>query len=273
MGKVATAKSVYERDGVAGLLIAFKEQYLDHWAGKPLNWCYGKVIELKGNTVAIDGCSFALDSPAITTNSKGKFMLGQYEKPERRAVAKFLNPELPVVEFGGSLGVVSCLTNKRLNNPERHVVVEANPVLVKLLESNRDRNRCRFVILPRMVGYGASSLNFYTNADNFVIGTGVSSETSTNVEAHEIETITLKRILDEYKFEQCTLICDIEGGESDLLRNESDTLRDRVNTLILEVHPWSLGQDRVNELFNELEQLGFKQVSCEADTYTLEKRH
>ena len=273
MGKLATAKTVYERDGVSGLLIAFKEQYLDSWAGKSLNWCYGKAVELRGDTIAIDGCKFGLDSPAITTNSKGKFMLNQYERPERRAVANYLNPELPVVEFGGSVGVVSCLTNKKLHQPERHVVVEANPLLADLLQRNRDRNGCKFVVLHRVVGYGAASLDFYINADNFVIGTAVPSNGSSSVERRQVQTVTLKAILDEYNFEQCTLICDIEGGESDLFRNEAQVLKDRVSTLMMEVHEWSLGKERVNELFVELGELGFEQVSCEADTYTFQKRN
>lgn len=272
MGKLATAKDVFQLDGVPGLLIAFKEQYLDNWAGKQINWFYGKIIEFRGDTIEIDGCRFGLDSSAITTKSKGKFLFGQYERPERRAVTNYLNPELPVVEFGGSLGVVACLVNRKLRNPERHVVVEANPALVDLLQRNRDRNQCRFVVLPRMVGYGESHLAFYTNADNFVIGTAVASDASSNVECHQIQTVTLRTILDEYNFEQCTLVCDIEGGESDLLRFESDVLKDRVSTLILEVHEWSLGKARVDELFIELADLGFVQVSVEADTYTFQKR-
>jgi FkbM family methyltransferase len=271
MGKLATAMDVFQRDGVPGLLIAFKEQYLDNWAGRQINWCYGKAIEFRGDSIEIDGCRFGLDSPAITTNSKSKFLFGQYERPERRAVANYLNPEVPVVEFGGSIGVVACLANKKLRNPERHVVVEANPSLVDLLKRNRERNQCRFFVVPKMVGYGESHLPFYANPDNFVIGTAVPSGASSG-EAHQIQTVTLRAILDEHEFEQCTLICDIEGGESDLLRYESDVLKDRVSTLILEVHEWSLGRARVEELFLELAELGFVQVSAEADTYTFQKR-
>jgi len=270
MGKLATAKLVLQNDGIAGVIRAFKERYLDRLIGDQINWCYGRSLELRGNVVRIDGCTFSLDSDAITTRSKSKFMFGQYEKPERQAVDQFLNPSLPVVEFGGSIGVVSCLTNRRLEHPRSHVVVEANPALVPVLIRNRDLNNCEFVILPRMIGYNGQVGTFFADNENFVIGTGVSSDSS-SLQRLEVATIDLRSILDQYGFQRCTLICDIEGGESDLLRYEAEVLKNRVETIILEVHEWSLGKNRVAEMFSELRDLGFKEVLSQLDTYVFQK--
>src|SRR2546426_6211274 len=101
-----------------------KERYFDNWLGRKIDWWYGRLIEIRGNNVSIDGCTFSLESPAIATQSKSRFMFGQYERPEREAIRRFLDPTLPVVEFGGSIGVLSCLTNRRLSDPQRHVVIE-----------------------------------------------------------------------------------------------------------------------------------------------------
>jgi len=270
MGKIATAKRVLQSDGLVGIIRTFKEQYLDYMIGDQINWCYGKLLERRGNVVKIDGCTFSLDSPAITTQSKSKFMFDQYEKPEREAVMRFLDPALPVVEFGGSIGVVSCLTNRKLEHTESHVVVEANPVLVPLLIRNRNLNNCKFVVLPKMIGYGGDVGTFFANSDNFVIGTGISTE-SESLQRVEVPTIDLRSILNEYGFQRCTLICDIEGGESDLLKYEADVLKDRVQTLILEVHEWSLGKNRVAEIFTELRNLGFNEMLAQLDTYVFQK--
>jgi FkbM family methyltransferase len=197
-------------------------------------------------------------------------MFGQYEKPERAAVVRFLNPSLPVVEFGGSIGVISCLTNRRLEHPESHVVVEANPALVPLLMRNRDLNNCKFVVLPKMIGYNGEVGTFFANSNNFVIGTGISTN-SESLQRLDVSTTDLGSIVNEYGFQRCTLICDIEGGESDLLKYESQVLRDRVQTLILEVHEWSLGEKRVAEIFTELRSLGFNQMQEELDTYVFQK--
>src|SRR6266446_8624399 len=133
MGRLRTAARLLRSQGAAGVMSALKDRYLDNWIGRRIEWIYGKVVERRGNTVQVDGCIFSLDSPAITTASKSKFMFNQYERPEREAVRRFVDPAMPVVEFGGSIGVISCLTNRKLVAPDRHVVVEANPALVPLL--------------------------------------------------------------------------------------------------------------------------------------------
>jgi FkbM family methyltransferase len=271
MGRVATAARVFRRHGAGGVMSALKDRYLDNWIGRRIEWCYGKALECRGNTIEIDGCIFSLDSPAITTESKSKFMFNQYERPEREAVRRFLDPALPVVEFGGSIGVISCLTNRRLVAPERHVVVEANAALVPLLLRNRDRNQCRFTVLPRMVAYGSARAPFYADSTNFVIGSAIPTEARGAVDTAEVQTIDLRSILDQHQFERCTLICDIEGGESDLVKYESDVLRKRVTTFILEVHEWAIGKDRVGELLKEIGNLGFEGVFSESDTYTFQR--
>jgi len=267
MGRISTAKQVFRTKGAAGVLSVVSQQYLGDWLGRQVSWCYGKMIELRGNIVRIDGCTFSLDSPVITTESKSKFLFGQYERPEREALRRFLDPDLPVVEFGGSIGVVSCLTNRKLLDPKRHVVVEASPALVPLLKTNRDQNHCDFDVLACMVGYGSERGTFYLNKSNFVASSAVAGEVNNGNEVLEVPTIDLRSILDQYQFARCTLICDIEGGESDLLRYEHETIRERVATLILEVHPWSLGEERVAEMFREIKELGFQMLYSEADTY------
>ena len=271
MGRLVTATRVLRDQGVAGVLSALKDRYLDNWAGRSLDWCYGKALELKGDVVEIDGCTFSLESPAITTTSKSKFMFNRYERPERDAVRRFVDPGVPVVEFGGALGVIACVTNRKLSEPERHVVVEANPQLVPLLLRNRDRNRCRFTVLPRVIAYGWDRVPFYADRGNFVIGTAVRAEGSEPRSAVEVETTNLRSIVEEYRFDSCTLVCDIEGGEEELIRYEADILSQSVMTLILEVHEWILGEKRVGELLRQIAKLGFKTVGSDGDTYTFRK--
>ena len=271
MGRLDTARRVLRNQGVEGVASALKDRYLNNWAGRQLDKCYGMLVEMRGDIVKVDGCTFSLQSPAITRESKSKFMLNRYERPEREAVRQFLDPERPVVEFGGAIGVVSCLVNRRLRRPTEHVVVEANPDLVPLLLRNRELNRCSFRVLPRLVAYGRDQGTFYCNKGNFVIGSGVGGRADDAVAMVEVETVTLGAVLEQYQFDACTLICDIEGGESDLLRYEREVLGSRVSTLILEVHEWILGQGRVRELLAEISSLGFRRVASEGETYTFSK--
>ncbi len=64
----------------------------------------------------------------------------------RRLIPKYLKPSDSVLELGACLGVVSCITNKVLRAPSRHVVVEANPYCIAAIYRNRHENHCSFLI-------------------------------------------------------------------------------------------------------------------------------
>ena len=272
MKKLATAKRVFQTRGFAGIGATLKTKYADKWLGKEHNWCYGKFVELRGNEVTIDGCLFSLDSDAIATKIKSSFLFGEYEKPEREAIRRFLDPNLPVVEFGGSVGVVACITNRRLADPRHHIVVEANPALIPILKKNRDLNQCQFEILPCMVGYGSEQGTFYASTTNFLTSTSISSDFSESANLTSVKTTNLLSVLEQNQFPRCTLICDIEGGEADLLDHESAVLSDRVSMLMMEVHDQLLGKERAAQVLDQIHQIGFETVFSETDTYVFQNR-
>jgi len=63
-----------------------------------------------------------------------------------------------VLELGGCLGVLSCTINKRLGDPTKHVVLEANPALIPYLRGNREINRAAFIVTNSVV-FGSGSWN------------------------------------------------------------------------------------------------------------------
>jgi FkbM family methyltransferase len=276
MGKLATLKHVIKTRGALGVVSAVKYKLRNEVFSKHYNWWLGKLVELRGNIVHIDGCRFSVDSPIISTKFKSEFLFDNYEKPEREAVKRFLDSTLPIIELGGSIGVVSCLANLKLSDPGQHIVVEANPVLIPLLESNRERNRCKFTILPRVVAYGSQQAVFHSNSTNFVGSTALTHHASDMIvgdilEDVEVQTITLESVLDQYGFDQCTLICDIEGAEAELIEHEFDVIRRKVKTLIIEVHPYFLGEEGVKDLLARIEALGFHCDYHESETYVFQK--
>jgi FkbM family methyltransferase len=234
-------------------------------ASLKVNSCLGRVVEKRGNVVKMDGCAFSVDSPSIPVLIKGYFFFNRYEHPERKAVQKFLDPKLPVVELGGAIGVVACITNKMLVNPRNHVVVEPNPALLSLLQRNRDNNACAFSILPHAVDYNRTVTTFY-RSDNYL---GSSLDNKYGEPIH-VEAVTVGQIVDKFGFETCSLICDIEGGEYELVAQESHVLQQRVKTLILEVHDWVLGSLAVDEMLTALNRIGFRRVYHKKYNYVFE---
>src|SRR5580658_2082486 len=65
------------------------------------------------NEVRFDTCVFNL--AGITNDSiRIELITNRYESAERHAVLRYLKRDIPVVELGGSMGVVACVTNKLL---------------------------------------------------------------------------------------------------------------------------------------------------------------
>jgi FkbM family methyltransferase len=216
-------------------------------------------VELTGG-VGIDGCRFTVRSAAISTSRKSLLASGGYELAERQAL-RFLDPDLPLVELGGAIGVVACLANRRLRDPQRHLVLEANPRLVPLLAENRRRNGGSFRIVARALAYDQREIAFGLDEDFLAGRVGAGAD-----ETVQVPTTTLAALLDGAGFDRCSLICDIEGMEVELVRRELDVIAHRVALLVLETHPRLAGGAGTAAMLASLERAGFEAVWRREDT-------
>jgi FkbM family methyltransferase len=213
-----------------------------------------------GGLARVEGCRFRVSD--LEENVRVPLLMNEYEKEEREAVKRFLNRSLPVIELGGSLGVVSCVINKRLAHPEKHVVVEADPNIVPKLTANRELNACKFEILNCALAYDADEVAFAISHDTrgggiYVQGTGHVT----------VRTVTLQKLAQERGFSRFTLVCDIEGSEVDLVAREKDLLASAVDTFILETHPKVSGAERVAAMLRDLKSLGFETADANTGTF------
>jgi FkbM family methyltransferase len=267
--KLFTARRVFHDEGARGIIVVLMikaapivnplRRWFRIWRQKE-HWWVGLLVVLRGNVVRVDSCTFRVSHAAIATATKSLFLLDGYERAEREILKKYLNRSHAVIELGGSVGVVACVTNKLLTDRHKHVVVEANPDLIGVLTANRNRNGCLFTVLNRALAYGGNETTFYQDPAEF-LGSSVQLRTERPV---RVATISLRRIIDEYGFDTCTLVCDIEGGEMELVRHESRVLQDHVETIIVEIHGWRVGHDQAEEMIRTLEQIGFRCL-CEQD--------
>src|SRR5262249_33016995 len=124
-------------------------------------WLAGRRMEARGNRVTMSGLVFSVDHPMIHSRMKSTLADGSYEREERMLIERFLPADLPVIELGGAIGVVSCFTSRKLARPEQHIVVEANPSLIPTLSLNRDLNHGRFAVRHAALGYDSDEVDFY----------------------------------------------------------------------------------------------------------------
>ncbi len=260
--KIRKLKLIYQEHGFVGALLFSMNFLIAKTGWFHDKWFFGRLVEFRGNVVHLNGCRFRLDSPLFTTAFKSRFILGRYERKERRVVRRWLNPSLPVIELGGSIGVVACITNKKLTHPEKHVVVEANPQLIPLLAANRDLNACSFRILNKALGYAEESMIFYAH-ERFSSG-GTTRVTDRPI---SVSATTLAEIFADAKFEHANLICDIEGAEVELIAHELETISKKVFQFIVEVHPSIVGEEAIHHLRIEIEAVGFRRIRTSVDPY------
>jgi FkbM family methyltransferase len=218
------------------------------------HWILGAWVEWTGNKVTIDHCQFSVNHPSIPTLLKSRFLMGRYESSEHKALP-FLDTKLPLVEMGGGIGVISCLANHRLENQEIHIVVEANPEIIPLLDENRKRNGCQFKIINAAVGYSSPDLEMKLH--HSMLDSNLFSQGFRTV---RVPSTNLEMILDKFSFSVCSLICDIEGAEYDLINNEIECLKKRVILLILETHPSIIQPVLIQKMLEKLENAGFERI-------------
>jgi FkbM family methyltransferase len=167
-------------------------------------------------------------------------------------VVRYLRRELAAVELGGSMGVVACVTNRLLNNPAAHVVVEANPLVIPQLELNRTLNRCEFEIVNRAIAYEVDSVTFRPSSN--ICGSSITKPG--DQPPVTVATAQLGNLVRERGFGRFNLICDIEGLEYDLVCHDSEVLKN-ADMIILETHARFIGDDKCALMMNKLKGLGF----------------
>jgi FkbM family methyltransferase len=224
-------------------------------------------IRLRGASriVELDHCHFAL-AELPNTSMKLELLSGRYEKPEREAVLHYLKPHWSVIELGGCIGVVSCITNKLLENPANHLVLEVNPLVLPFLKSNRDANGCAFQIMDKALAYDSETVTFRPLSDFW----GNSLYHAGGQPPVTVKTTTLANLLQEGRFDHFALICDIEGQEYELISREPETIR-KAELIVLEVHPHILGNEKVEFLLSTLKGLGFGILSQSKNVISFRK--
>jgi FkbM family methyltransferase len=219
-------------------------------------------------TTELDGCTFSVET--IPDSLTKLFLLdGRYELPERRAVKQHLRRDLPVIELGGALGVVACVTNKLLTDPTAHVVVEANPLAIPPLTLNKEANHCAFKIVNRAIAYDVDAVTFSPTVD--LASNSIDSD-GTQLYGTEqpvtVKAIQLGSLVAEHGFGRFSLVCDIEGKEYDLVCHEIEVLK-QADVIVMETHARLIGEDKNKDLIRKMTDIGFRIVEEDGFVITL----
>ena len=214
---------------------------------------WGLIFDLSGGRFRAGGCEFIIPKNITRLSFRACFLTKEYEVDERRLIPKYLRPTDTVLEFGACLGVISCITNKMLREPQRHVVVEANPFCLPAIHRNRQLNRCGFLIESCAVSI-QKEVTFSLHPQ-YITGGSLQNRAGIPVRMPGRSTLELCERYGPFS----VLIMDIEGGELEVLETSGDALKN-FRLVIVELHEWTLGEKGVEQCREIFRQLGFQMI-------------
>jgi FkbM family methyltransferase len=221
-------------------------------------------FDLLGGKFRADGCVFLIPRNVTSVRYRACFVLDTYEADERQLIRKFVRPDDSVLELGACLGIVSCVTNRLLKDKSRHVVVEANPLLIPAIHRNRELNGCGFLV-ENCAASEQPHVTFYLHPV-YVVGGSYQRQTGREV---RIPGRSLQEM--EQRYGPFTvLIIDVEGAESDILDKAAEVLQN-VRLVIIEQHEWAIGNAAVERIRQLLATAGLHKVAAAGDTEAWER--
>ena len=170
---------------------------------------------------------------------------GKYEQEEAVLITQHLPGDLPVIELGGSLGVVSALIRSKLKPDTQHVIVEANPRLIDVCRANAmagGESPATDMIYGAVYYDGpVARFGIANEVHASAVGQGGSAETI------EVPAVKLSELFSRLGSpRRFVLVCDVEGAEYDLFAHETDVLR-FAELAIVELHPRNYAAQGRNE--------------------------
>lgn len=187
------------------------------------------------------GVRLAVDRTLLSPAIVDALYRGGYEAAEVDIIRSTLTPDDRVLEIGGGIGFIGIMTARIVRRPNDVLIVEANPLLIPLMERNFELNGVRPTVRNAVLGKDArAQVTFYVHRDFWASSlTAFKGARETTVPQEDIRSVFKE-------FRPTYLIVDIEGGEVDLFDNLQ---LDGIEKLCLEVHPGRTGRDAVDNLF------------------------
>ncbi len=210
-------------------------------------------FEDAGDHIRFAGVEIGKHPGLITPRIQRSMELGRYEMAEIKLVEQCLRPGDRVLDIGGGLGFLA--TRLALNEAVDEVLtVEANPSLIEVIRDTFERNgvadRASCLHGAFVKGDKKKEIDFYLRHNFWA--SSLSGDGKAYDEVVQIPRLDLNAVLAEFR--PTLLVCDIEGGEIDLIEQHNIGSLDRV---AMEVHPGVYGEAGLAALFAAMGKQGF----------------
>ncbi|WP_321341012.1 FkbM family methyltransferase [Breoghania sp.] len=202
---------------------------------------------LRPKSITIHGIRLCCDPKLVGRREMRRLFRGNHENAEVYALRHTLEADDRVLELGAGVGLTSIFAS-RIVGPENITVFEANEANRPLIEKNYALNGVSIPVHYKMVTHEGGKKPF------FVSDKAVSSgpvEASGATKKIELDSVAISDLIADYS--PTYLICDIEGGEIEVLQGDLGSIR----KICVEVHPAKVGNYAVTGLMKTLIDQGF----------------
>ncbi|RWA58817.1 MAG: FkbM family methyltransferase [Mesorhizobium sp.] len=207
----------------------------------------------EGHISTIDGFNVFVDTGNYAAPIVASLDNGSYERRERQLTAELVRPSDRVIEAGTAIGIVS-MTAALIVGPENVLTFDANPDIVEDARQNFSRNSLsqitsRHGVLKnrrKAAGVG-ETVDFYIDKAFWSSRLDASPDSSGIIKTVRIPVYCLE---DEIRAHAANvLICDIEGGEIELLEQADLS---GIQLIILETHCRESGEAATDAMIRKL---------------------
>lgn len=196
------------------------------------------------------GLLFPRDMGVLKPRIAGNLRRGLYENKEGDAILRITQPDDVVLELGGGVGFISTLLAKKSQAAHVHVY-EANSALANYIRRVHAANGIENTTVHHaMLGKRKGTRAFHVRGN--ILASSTDEENGDGIVRTEtVDVVNARQQTRAIK--PTVLVCDIEGGEADLLP-EMDL--STVRAAVIELHPQWIGPEGVNAVFGALMAAG-----------------
>jgi len=232
--------------------------------GRTVNWLYRLRRFLRVPRVTIDGFTLIAYRRDVPKHVSQMLVRGDYEVPERRAVAEIVRRGDRVLEIGSCVGLVA-LTAARTAGADNVLSFEPNPDAARVAQENFARNGLPITLKNEAIGTSDGTLALSIAPDSWL---GASGRRAINGRTLTVPMRSIASVVAAFK--PTVLIIDTEGMEEELL--PACPLAG-LRALVIEFHPDVIGNDGIARLQVHLGAQGFSRNErlSAADTETWER--
>lgn len=172
----------------------------------------------------------------------------QYEPTEAKCVIASIGSDDTVLEFGAGLGYISALCAILIGS-DRVFACEANPKLIPLIHKTYEINNVSPSLTNAFLG-NADGIEKFFLEDSFISSSAI--KRSSNAREIEVPKIDVNNEIS--RIQPTFVIIDVEGVEYELVPYIDLS---NVQKVIIELHDWIIGSEKVKEVRSVLTAKGF----------------